>query len=260
MPERLWYDIGVVAFYLPGGEPVYVFSLLLGIGASCGLACSAWLENAAGRLALPTVNAGIWILVGGLVGGRAVYVAVNWPYYQLHPGEAVNVSQGGLAWPGALSGAVILLTFYAYLAHRPLPLLADACLPLAGLLAVTAWLGCWLDGCAYGNLTSHGWGLLAADEWGLVERRVPVQCLAALWVLLLTCYVQVAIHPQRPGKRAGIWLCVFCLSQFALGLLRADPAPRWQGIRLDAWFALAGAFLTLAGWLLLPERSKLARD
>ena len=131
----------MVAFRLPGGIPVYIFSILIASGAFTGLAWIAW--RAPKKEALQRVNAGMWALLGGLLGGRLAYVAVNWYYFQGHPWEIVQVYQGGLTGAGALAGGLALLALYAGLARLPLGTLADGLAPLFAVVAVSAWMGCW---------------------------------------------------------------------------------------------------------------------
>jgi prolipoprotein diacylglyceryltransferase len=260
-----WYHWRVVAFYLPGGVPIYALSLLLGLGISLGLAWVAWSANASGRDALRPVNAGLWTLFGALVGGRAGFVVANWPYFQAQPAESLQVSLGGLSWPGALAGALAALGLYAGITAQSLGVLADDLLPLAATLTVSAWLGCWLDGCAYGPLANVWWGLPARDEWGRLALRWPTQLLGALlalgWFWLLELRIvygrgiraDASSHPPSRTTKAGrmaTWgLLGFSVQMAALSFLRADPAPHWQALRLDTWAALA--FTGLAGLALI---------
>ncbi len=255
----------MVAFYLPGGVPIYALSLLLGLGISLGLAWVAWSANASGRDALRPVNAGLWMLLGALVGGRAGFVAANWSYFQAQPAESLLVSLGGLSWPGALAGALAALGLYAGITAQSLGVLADDLLPLVATLTVSAWLGCWLDGCAYGPPANVWWGLPARDEWGRLALRWPTQLLGALlalgWFWLLEVRMVYARSsrtdsssplPSRTTKAGymAIWgLLGFSIQMVVLSFLRADPALYWQSLRLDTWAALA--FSGLAGLALI---------
>lgn len=233
----------MVAFYFPGGIPVYAFSIVLALGATLGL---AWVSYPAEKRAGPErFNAGLWALVGALTGGRAVFAAVNWYSFQSSPVEALQVFQGGLAWPGALAGSILALALYARLTQQSLPKLADALLPLAACLVVSAWLACWLDGSAYGPSLASGWGLPARDEWGRFTLRFPTQLLGAVLSIALFWLLDNRKTHDLPGVRAGLGLLGLSLLLFGLSFLRADPAPLWLGWRLESWVALG--FASLAG-------------
>jgi phosphatidylglycerol:prolipoprotein diacylglycerol transferase len=252
----------VVAFHLPGNTPVYVFSLLIAAGAFFGLAWVAW--QAPEDEMLRRVDAGLWAMLGGLLGGRGAYVAVNWSYYQEHPWESLHISQGGLAWPGALAGGLLALGLYAGLAHMDFGELADSLAPLLLCLAISAWLGCWLDGCAYGPTTTAWWGVPAQDEWGRITHRWPLQAAGALSSLALFWLLDnlAARTALRPGAHASMSLLGFSALMIAISRMRVDPGLLWQGYRSDVWAALSFAVLAAMGLLasLIAGRRNQAAD
>ena len=239
---------------------VYVFSLLLGLGAGLGLAWAA--GRAKPRQVSGVLDAGFAGLLGALLGGRLVYVAVHWAYFAAHLGEIPQVQLGGLAWPGAMLGGGLALLLVARLTQVPFGRLLEALIPLATVLAVCIWLACWLEGIAYGPAVDAWWALPARDEWGVLTRRFPVQLLGAALTLGLAWLVDRPSGRARggllqgldhflPGHTALLWVVGFSLILLALTLLRADPAPTWLGLRLDAWAALA---------LLIPTAAILAQS
>jgi prolipoprotein diacylglyceryltransferase len=244
-----------VAFYLPGGVPLYTFSLLLGVGSSLGL---LWVARQAPRKRVSEwVNAGLLTLLGGLVGGRAVFVVFNWSYFQTRILEVPQVWLGGFAWPGALGGALISLVLIAALTRQPLGALADGLLPLMASVPVSVWLGCWVDGVAYGPQVSAWWGVPARDEWGEIAFRWPLQPLGAL--LTVVVFWSFEVFKQRswlnvPGRAFSLGLGALSLILFGLSFLRVDPAPFWRGQRLETWTAFG--FFALAGLAFLATFAK----
>jgi prolipoprotein diacylglyceryltransferase len=267
----------MIAFYLPGGVPVYAFSLILGMATTFGLAWVAVRAALTGdsSRALQQINAGLWAGFGALVAGRLTFVLLQWAYFQDHLAQSLQVFRGGLSWPGALVGGLLALSLYAritaqtrnttqsHTAFRRFNTLADDLLPLAGTLAVGVWLGCWLDGAAYGPLASdfppplNILGLPARDEWGLISIRIPVQLTGALVTLVLLWildrYRKARRSKTKPGAAASLGLLGFGLEMFLLSTLRSDPGLFWAGLRADAWAALA--FLLAGGiWHLAIQR------
>lgn len=237
-----------IAFSLPSGIPIYSFPLLLGLGATLGL---VWVASQAPlnqtRL---RIDAALWALLGGALGSRIAFVVVNWAYYRDHIWESLAIHQGGLSWPGAVIGGALVLPLAARLLDSSVGKLADAMLPLAASLAVSAWLGCWLTGCAYGPPANAIWGIPAVDEWGELASRWPTQLIGALLALgifwLLDRSRAWSVTPawiKHPGSVASLALLGFSLEMLALSFLRADPSPGWQGLRLDAWSALTLSIL-----------------
>lgn len=245
----------MTSFTLPGGLLVHAFSLLLGLGAGLGLAWAA--GRAKPRRVSGLLDAGLASLLGALLGGRLVYVALNWPYFAAHLGEIPQVQLGGLAWPGAALGAALALLLLAPLTHVPFGEMLDALIPLGTVMAVCAWLACWLDGIAYGPALNAWWALPARDEWGTLAPRLPLQLLCAALTLGLAWLVDRprgrarrellrrldSFFPERP---AVLWVSGFSLILLGFSLLRADPSPAWLGLRLDAWAALAMVVISFA--------------
>jgi phosphatidylglycerol:prolipoprotein diacylglycerol transferase len=178
-------------------------------------------------------------VIGGLIGARTLYVAVNWTYYSDHLGQALDLWAGGHAWHGSLVGGLIAVLIYAA-ARRISPWsLLDALTPGVALFAVCAWLGCFLDKCAYGIETYPGRGLLwmlsleLPDMYGIWAPRVAVQLVGAIWgatVLVVTVYA--GRSPWFGRLVFPLWLALYCAGSFGLGFLRADPAPVVAGWRL----------------------------
>lgn len=256
LAKRLaWYHITVIAFHLPGGVPVYVFALLLGLGATAGLGWVAW--QTPSEQTRRYVDAGLFVLLGSALGGRGAYVAVHWPYFQAHLWEIPQLHLGGLAWPGALAGWLLALVLFAILAREPLGTLADALLPLAGSITVSAWLGCWVDGCAYGSTIDSWWAIPARDEWGTLAPRGPVQLLGALLTLGIFWLLNRNWNwLHSPGLSANLGLLGLSLELFVLSFLRSDPAPFWHGLRLETWAALAFVAASVLPLLIRTERTR----
>jgi len=244
----------VVAFYLPGGIPVYVFPLLVALGALAGM---FWIFlGAPVESRWRRIDAGLWTLLGSLIGGRLAYVVVNWAYFQSHLLETGRVNLGGLSWPGALAGGLFTLVIYSAFSRQSLGELADAVLPMLIILPVSVWLGCWLDGSAYGWNTTAWWGLPAMDEWGVTAQRFPVQLLGVCANLILIFLLwQFSKRRQlKPGVKSSLALFGVSASLFGLSLLRADPTLYWREMRLDAWIALY--FLILSVIMLIGFQVK----
>jgi phosphatidylglycerol:prolipoprotein diacylglycerol transferase len=214
-----------------------MFSPLLGAGALAGLILVSW--RAAQKERLRYLDASLVALFGALVGSRMLAVAVNWTYYQAHIGEVFQVWKGGLSSTGALWGGILAVIIISWVWRKPLGLLADTLFPLAGTLAIAAWMGCWLGGCSYGVAADIWWALPSRDEWGVVASRVPVQLIGAAATLLIIWLLDT-VGRRLPVRGMGAMLGLLGLSAvlFGLSYLRIDPTPIWRGLRLEAWGAL----------------------
>ena len=242
---------------LANGITVSAFSLLAGLGAALGLSWSVWETSPERRWTV--VEAGLWSLLGALLGGRAAYVWVNWEYFQAHIRQALQPQLGGLAWPGALAGGLLALAVYCAVSRADLGMLADELTPLLGVLTGSLWLGCWLDGIAYGAPAPSAIFPPSQDEWGRLEQRWPVQLIGAGLTALWFWLINQLSDKARPGLRGSLGLLGLALVLLFLSPQRADPGLEWYGLRLDAWIAAAFAGLALASLLIFEFRRKKPR-
>ena len=232
-----------------------IFSLLLALAAVLGL---AWITaDSPPHLRSASVNAAAMVLLAALIGGRAAYVAPNWEYFQDHLIEIPQVWLGGLAWPGALAGAIFGVLIAARGSEIPVAALADRLLPLLASLSVAVWLGCWMTGCAYGP--ESGWGFPAKDEWGIWKNRIPLQLIGA--ILTVTSFWSIERFRQHhknlpPGLAASVGFGLLCLILLGASILRADPYPVYSGLRLETWAAIALLVISIlnAGYAILTGR------
>lgn len=229
------------------------YPLLFTLGALAGL---AWLllidprrqprdaHRDPDAAAVQRLDAGLAALAGGLIGARLAYVAAHAAYFTAHPDQAVRFSSGGLSWAGGALGALAGLMAAAALRRRsPWPL-ADALAIPAAVLALAAWCGCLLDGCAFGRpLASNTLAALGSDFYASRIPRWPTQLVGLLAAAGLALGLLLLESRNLPaGWLAAAALLGLGATALALSFARGDPVPLLAGIRLDA----LGAALIIA--------------
>ncbi len=181
------------------------------------------------------IDAGLIALLAGLPGARAGYVVTHWSYFSARPGEAFYFWQGGLSWAAGALGALIGVAVYVLLSRRSFWMHADSLAIPAAIVASAAWLGCWVDRCAYGLKTAPG--LLtppAPDMIGNIAPRWPTQVLGGLLSLIVVGALYWLSHLDlRPGLLAALSLSLVALIALGLSFTRGDPMPALAGIRWD---------------------------
>lgn len=192
------------------------------------------------------VNFGLLVLSASLIGARLFYTWTNRGYFSSHMEEALQIWTGGLLWPGAIAGAglVILILSITYRNPRGQRCspgwIADQLYPLLPILSISIWMGSWLIGTAYGPQTPAGawWGIPSLDESGIYSQRWPLQPIAAVSLLLLFWLIEMQVKPSHPaGMLSGSAFCVLLVHLILTSLMRSDPVPFWNGIRMDIWMA-----------------------
>lgn len=196
-------------------------------------------------------------LAVGIAGARLLDLGVNWGYY------ADDLSRAyGLGFRGfSLDGGLVLALATALLLSRALRLpvwrLADSAVPALAAGIVLMRVGCFLNGCCFGTITSLPWAVTyppGSAAWayqvatgrtgllglaGMVRPVHPTQLYEIIAALLL-CGVSVwflrrRTPEKRPRFRDGVPFLIFALgfTIFRLGnnFLRAQPptvvAPAW---------------------------------
>lgn len=192
-------------------------------------------------------DAGLATLAGGLLGARIAFLLSHWSYYIAHPLEMVQIWQGGLSWPGAAAGALLALYLYSFITKRPFWDLADVLAGPAALLSTGLWIGCLIDGSAYGIGGQTGpLAIASADIFGVISPRWPTQAVgAACSALILLAVFLLRERLPRAGLLASIVLALLAVMMLALSLTRGDPVGMLWGLRLDT----LGAALILAAAL-----------
>ncbi len=220
------------------------FAVWAGIGASVGV----WrVVRSAPRQRDLWANLGLFTLLLAIIGARVGYVLQNAALFTSHPLDTLMVWAGGLTWPGAMAGVFLALTLFAifYRTSRSkrvsIGWISDRLYPMLPPIAILCWLGCWQAGIAYGALipASGWWGVPSVDETGATLMRVPAQFLAALSLLVFFWVLEGRIRLPRPsGQLAGLGLTGLLVNLLVFSVICADPAPEWNGVRVNTWAAL----------------------
>ncbi|NIM93217.1 MAG: hypothetical protein GTO18_05845 [Anaerolineales bacterium] len=197
------------------------------------------------------IDAGIIALLAGLAGARLGFIIAHWGYFSSQTNKIVRFWDGGLNWVGGAIGVLIGLALFAFFSRLSYWRLLDLLALPAAFMAFAAWLGCLLEGCAYGRPASLG-GLspLSVDIFGTQAERWPVQGMGAILSIVTIILLFILRGQQaRDGIMATTSLALISFTSLALAFTRGDPVRLFQDIRLDALSSallLAIALLGLA--------------
>lgn len=234
------------------------FAFLLGMGAVVSQLRLARVSPRGERNAW--LAAGIGILLAALAGARLVYSLERFAYYSHRPLEVFSFWLGGFAWQGAVLGAWLAIVFLFFAWQKPFDRLLDWTSVMVLPMAVTGWLGAWTEGVAYGEVLpdSTWWGMPAVDVNGNSTLHVPLQLAASLGLFVLIGAVETFFPRfRKPGATGALVWLVFSLAMIPLTLFRADPSPLLLQLRVESWYAIlfAGVSLFLFLGLILSPKS-----
>src|SRR5438105_15756101 len=107
--HRCCYHYWAMASELGQIGPIVIrtYTLLLDLAILIGLIVLAWQGHRTEGRAAAWLDAGLGALVGGLILGRIVHVAIYWAYFSEHVDQIAQVWRGGMDWHGAVLGGLI---------------------------------------------------------------------------------------------------------------------------------------------------------
>ena len=170
----------------------------------------------------------MFLLLGGILGGRIYYVVFNWSFYGSHLSEIPAIWHGGLAIHGGLIGGV--LTGVLFLRHHHLPFwpMADSVAPGIILGQAFGRFGNFMNGDAHGYPTTMPWGIvfppesIAGREFGPVPLH-PVMLYELGFNLLIFAFLwSIRKRPWGDGFIFSLYLMLYSVDRFIVSFFRAD--------------------------------------
>jgi len=197
------------------------------------LAFLAGLVTATRRARLVNVHADIiadvtlWLMVGGIVGARVVYVTTYWKtqFAGLPFSEVFMVQHGGLVYYGGLIGSTIAGLTYLTLKKAPVWKIADILAPSIALGCVFGRIGCLLNGCCYGYACDLPWAIHFPAGHETEGRAVhPTELYDALLNLVLYLGLAWLFRHRRTfdGKILAIYFMVYAFFRSIAEHFRGD--------------------------------------
>lgn len=254
-----------IAFHL-GSLPIHWYGIMIATAFLVGM----WTAGKRGlRHGLdPNIiqDAAIWLLIGGIVGARAMHVATYWEDFQ---GKGIleifKIQNGGLVFYGGAIGAAIAGGLFVWRNKISFFKYADAMSPSIALGSMFGRIGCLMTGCCFGRVCKVPWAIKFPDQslaWeqqlhehliGPVDSTLPVhptQIYDALANLLL--YLALAWlyrHKKFNGQVFAVWLIAYSILRSVVELFRGDYGEHRMGALTPA--QLTSAAILVAGVALL---------
>ncbi|MEJ7640492.1 MAG: prolipoprotein diacylglyceryl transferase [Singulisphaera sp.] len=254
-----------VLFTLPilGGVKIFGYGLMLFFAFLGSMNLAAWRARREKLDPEVIYDLALWVFVGGLVGARLFYVIQYWGTRIHSVWDVFKVWEGGIVLYGSIMGGAA--AFFLYRAFRPFPLrpMLDVIAPSLALGIALGRLGCFLNGCCYGDAcdlpwavafpkhsppweSQHAAGLIgAAALWSL--RLHPTQLYSTIDGLILLLLLS-AYYPlrRRDGEVMGLLMVAYPITRFLIEHLRNDEGVFYAGLTISQNISLG----LLAGGLL----------
>ena len=157
-----------VLFRIPipglGSLPIYAYGMMAMIGFLVAITVARRRARRVGIHGEAILDMGLIAVCAGILGARVFHVFQNWGDYFRSGGESpivriMAINRGGLVWYGGLilAGGLIML----YIRRKKLPFLRtlDVLAPSAMLGLGFGRIGCFLNGCCYGQPSRLPWAV-----------------------------------------------------------------------------------------------------
>lgn len=209
----------------------------------------------------------VFTMVGGALGARLAYVAEHWSaeFAGLPFQEIFRFDKGGLMFYGGLVGAIAAIALFSSMTKRHIVSLLDLCATVLPLGHAFGRIGCFLNGCCYGRVTSSAFSVAypaGSPAWhdqitcGLISRAaekslplVPSQPIEAfLNLVLFVALFRIAQKTDRIGLLSGIYLVSYAIIRFFTETLRSDPRMNVGCLSIAQFICI---FIALAGLLFI---------
>jgi phosphatidylglycerol:prolipoprotein diacylglycerol transferase len=181
----------------------------------------------------------LWCTIFGILGARLFYVFFyEWDYYSQHLLQIIWTEGGlsGLVWYGGFAGGLLAAGIYTWRQQLSFWRLADLFAPYLALAYAIVRIGCFLNGCCYGNVCELPW----AVSFPVVDdlTRHPTQ-LYSSFLNIIIFMVLLYLYPRRKwnGEVFVSYLIMYSVYRFFVEFFREN--------------LLLGPFLTIAQWISL---------
>ena len=217
----------------------------------------------------------LWVFLGGIIGARGFYVLEYWGTRITSFWEIFEIWKGGIVLYGSVFGGAV--AFLAYRAIRPFPLrpMLDVVAPAIALGIAIGRVGCFLNGCCWGDTCDLPWAVSFPREsppWvaELSLRQIPPDAAQSLWLHPTQLYSTVdglilltllnAYYPlrRRDGEVMGLLMICYPITRFFIEQLRNDEGVFYAGMTVSQVISvgiLAGALIYWA-FLLRSAKSR----
>ncbi len=210
------------------------------------------------------------VFIGGLVGARLFYVTQYWGVKIHSFGEIFRVWEGGIVLYGSIIGGTI--AFFGFRLVRPFPLrpYLDVIAPALALGVAIGRLGCFLNGCCFGDTCGLPWavrfpqpsppwefhvykGLIdAGTAWSLPVH--PTQIYSFIDGVVL-CLLTLAYFPlrRRDGEVMALLMMTYPVTRILIEYLRSDERVFFAGMTISQNISVALWLCGLLFWLSLAR-------
>lgn len=141
---------------VPGTDfALYSFGAVLAVGVGLAVSLAAKRYAKLGQDPEVVWQLAWWFVLPGLIGARLFYVIQFHTQFK-NLWEVLNITRGGMVFYGSAIGAFLGTACFCWKYRPPVWKLADSIAPSLALGIAIGRIGCFLNGCCYGDYCTYG--------------------------------------------------------------------------------------------------------
>src|SRR3972149_4916550 len=211
--------------------------LFTAVGVIVGVGVAAIIGRRAGFNEDSIYNVALALVIGGIIGARALYVIENWSQFENDIGDIFAINTGGISIYGALIGGALGAWGYAMVSRLPnIPQAADIA-GMGGIMGMAVGrIGDVINGEHFAKSTDLPWGVSYTDPnspsvvAGLTEPQHPAVAYELLGDLVIfALLVLVYTRVRRSGVAFFSWMFLDGALRLGVSFFRLDDIV-WLGL------------------------------
>ena len=223
-----------------GNFHVYSYGFMVAFGFLSGIFLAYFLAKRVNIVPDKVFDVSLFVLLGAIIGARLFYVIL---YYQelKTPWDAFMIWQGGLVFYGGLLFAVLGLIGACKIFKISVLDMLDVAAPATALGYAFGRIGCFLNGCCYGDICSLPWAVHFPSLEGL---RHPTQIYSSVAGLVIFAALLLMFYRRKfPGQIFASGVLFYGIYRFLIEFFRTNPKI-FLNLTSAQW---ASVFLTILG-------------
>ncbi len=239
-----------------GSFSVYSYGFMVSVGFLLAVYLALKDASSFGLKPDDVIDLALYILIGGLIGARVMYILLNFYYFRRNPLEIFYLSRGGLVYYGAFIGGVLASGIYVFKKKLSFWNTADLFAPYIALGQAAGRIGCFLNGCCYGREVLGTFPLRVSFPGSSIGRH-PTQVYSSLVLILLFLMLKAFRSRRRfAGEVFIVYCAAYSFQRYLMEFLRGDNPPILFYMTVSQVMSAVLFAASLLVWLLFFARWK----
>ncbi len=209
-----------------GPFTIYTYGLMVAIGCLVGF---FYIRGEARRTGFDTdkiMSLFLWVLISGFVGGRILYIFVEWERFLNEPIRTI-FGRGGFVFYGGFILAFGIGIWQMRRKGLNIWKTMDIFAPAVAVAYAIGRIGCFLNGCCYGRPTDSWLGVSFPPEslaGSLGEPLIPIQLFSSLNLFIIfAILLTLRRYKKFDGQLFWLYVLLYGVSRSIIEIFRGDP-------------------------------------